>query len=336
MITARDVAAELGVAVSTVGRAMADDPRISEATKAKVRKVAARLGYVGNNPARIMRGGSSKLIGLMIPDVANDFYAAVAQTLSTCVDSQGYGLVLCLTEDDRDREARQIRELVGARAAGIILVPTARPRREAKAMLNGIPHVQFLRRRPNLGDIWFGMDDGPAIQAATAYLISQGHSRIGYIGGTAQLSTGAARARGYRAALDQAGVPFDAALAHLGEPTAAFGEAAIAEILGSPTPPTALLTGSAHVTLGVIRFLEHAGIDTPGQLSLIGFGNTPWFEWWRGGLTAVRPPVNDLATSCGLWFLENLRSSADGKLSPYTATTNSLLIHRNSVRPAAT
>lgn len=331
MITARDVAAELGIAVSTVGRAMADDPRISEATKAKVRKVADRLGYVGNNPARVMRGGSSKLIGLMIPDVANDFYGAVAQTLSTCVDRQGYGLVLCLTEDDREREARQIRELVGARAAGIILVPTARPRREAKAMLDTVAHVQFLRQVPNLGNVWFGIDDAPAIQAATEHLISHGHTRIGYIGGTAQLSTGAARANGYQAALAQAGIAFDAALQHLDEPTASVGEAAAAKMLASANPPTAILTGSVHITLGVIQFLEHAGIDTPGQLSLIGFGEAPWFEWWRGGLTTVRPPVKDLATSCGLWLLENLRNTGSGTFGPYSATTNSLLVRRKSV-----
>lgn len=335
MITARDIATELGIAVSTVGRALADDPRISDATKAKVRKVADRLGYVGNNPARIIRGGSSKLIGLMIPDVANDFYSTVAQTLSTCVDRQGYGLVLCLTEDDRDREVRQIRELAGARAAGIILVPTVRPRREAKAMLAGIAHVQFMRRVPNLGDVWFGIDDTPAIEAAIKHLISHGHSRIGYIGGTAQLSTGAARAGGYRAALSKAEIEFDAALEDLGEPRADFGEAAIARMLALATPPTAILTGSIHITLGVIRYLEREGIDTPGKLSLVGFGDAPWFEWWRGGLTTVRPPVKDLATSCGLWVLDKLRNPTGGALGPYASATNSVLVHRKSVRNIA-
>jgi LacI family transcriptional regulator len=331
MITARDIATELGIAISTVGRAMADDPRISEEMKSKVRKVADRLGYVGNNAARIMRGGSSKLIGLMIPDVANDFYSEVAQTLSTCVGRQGYGLVLCLTEDDREIEARQIRELVGARAAGIILVPTARPKREAKAMLNRMPHVQFLRRLPNLGDVWFGIDDAAGQREATEYLLSRGHSRIGYIGGTAQLSTGAARASGYRTALSKAKIKREASLEHLGEPTAAFGESAAAKLLHLARPPTAILTGSAHITLGVIRTLERTGIDTPLQVSLIGFGEAPWFEWWRGGLTTIRPPVKDLATNCGLWFLNNLRTSDGKSLDPYSSSTNSVLVQRMSV-----
>lgn len=332
MITARDIATELGIAVSTVGRALADDPRISDGTKAKVRKVADRLGYVGNNPARIMRGGSSKLIGLMIPDVANDFYSTVAQTLSTCMDRQGYGLVLCLTEDDRDRELRQIRELAGARAAGIILIPTLQPRREAKVMLSSIPHVQFLRQVPSLGDVWFGIDDTAAMQAATEHLIANGHRRIGYIGATAQMSTGAARAAGYRAALGQAGIVADPALEHLSDPTSDFAEAAIARMLGSASPPTAILAGSVHITLGVIRYLEREAIDTPGTLSLVGFGDAPWFEWWRGGLTAIRPPVRELATSCGLWVLDRVRNSADRAFGPYASATNSLLIRRKSVR----
>lgn len=335
MITARHIATELGIAVSTVGRALADDPRISDATKAKVRKVADRMGYVGNNPARIMRGGSSKLIGLMIPDVANDFYSAVAQTLSTCVDRQGYGLVLCLTEDDRDREVRQLRELAGARAAGIILVPTMQPRREAKAMLAGIAHVQFLRRVPNLGDVWFGIDDMPTIQAATEHLIAHGHSRIGYVGGTAQLSTGIARVCGYRAALSNAEIEYDAALEHLGEPTADYGEAAVARLLALATPPTAILTGSVHITLGVIRYLEREGIDTPRNLSLVGFGDAPWFEWWRGGLTTIRHPIKDLSINCGLWLLDKLRNPAGGALGPYASVTNSVLVHRKSVRNIA-
>jgi len=114
MITAKDIAQQIGVSISTVGRAMADDPRISAETKAMVRRAAEKAGYAGNMPARVMRGGRSNLIGLIIPDVRNDFYAAIAQALSEICDSEGSRLVLSISGDDRDTEARQIRELVGA------------------------------------------------------------------------------------------------------------------------------------------------------------------------------------------------------------------------------
>ena len=332
MITARDVANELGVAVSTVGRAMADDPRISDDTKAKVRRVAERLGYVGNNPARIMRGGSSNLIGLMIPDVANDFYAAIAQALSECLDKQGHRLVLSLTRDDREMEARLIRELVGARAAGIILVPTARPKRESKALLDGLPHAQLLRRNPAFGKIWFGINDEQALEQATAHLIERGHRRIAYIGGISKLSTGASRLQGYRTALTKGGIAPDPDMEILGDPTNAVGARAVDTLLARAKPPTAIVTGSVHITMGVIQKVEELGISVPAELSIIGFGESPWFEWWRGGLTTVHPPVHELATTCGLWFLDNLdRKDNSRALAPHSSITSSTLVVRQTV-----
>jgi LacI family transcriptional regulator len=334
MITARDVARELGVAVSTVGRAMADDPRISEDTKARVRRAADRLGYVGNNPARIMRGGSSNLIGLMIPDVANDFYAAIAQSLSDCLDRHGHRLVLSLTQDDREIEARHIRELVGARAAGIILVPTARPKRESQHLLESLPHAQLLRHNRSFGKIWFGINDEQAIHQATAHLIERGHRHIAYVGGHLRLSTGASRVQGYRKALEEAAIVLDPALEMLGEPTNAVGLEAAARLLARADPPTAILTGSVHITMGVIQHIEQRRLAIPDDLSVIGFGESPWFEWWRGGLTTVHPPVHDLATTCGLWFLDNLESKRNGRALPtHSAITNSTLVLRSSVGP---
>jgi DNA-binding LacI/PurR family transcriptional regulator len=331
MVTARTVADALGVAVSTVGRALADDPRISAETKTKVRRAAEKLGYVSSNPARIMRGGSSKMIGLMIPDVANDFYSAVAQTLSTCLDRQGYGLLLSLTEDDREREARQIRELMEARAAGVIIVPTPKPKAGSKAMLARIPHVQFLRRLPSLGNIWFGIDDGPAIQRAAEHLIAHGHRRLAYIGGFEQLSTGEARVLGFRTALANAGIDPTECHEMMGPPAASFGFEAAKSLVELASPPTAILTGSVHITLGVIQLVERLGIDTPQKLSLIGFGDAPWFDWWRGGLTTVQPPVRDLATSCGLWFLDHLGKNSIGAESQHASTMQSALVVRHSV-----
>ena len=199
-VTAQGVAQHLGLSISTIGRALADDPRISPATKARVQAAAESLGYVANEAARMMRGGSSKLVGLMLPDIRNDFYATIAQALSACCDREGYRLALCITEDDRDLEARQVKDLVAARVAGIIVVPTASPRREALAMLCSVPRVQLLRNLPALSADWFGIDDEHCLQAGTRHLVDLGHRRIAYIGGEPALPTGVARMAGFRAA----------------------------------------------------------------------------------------------------------------------------------------
>lgn len=337
MITAKDVAAELGIAVSTVGRAMADDPRISDDTKARVRKVADRMGYVGNTPARIMRGASSKLIGLMIPDVSNDFYASVAQSLSEVMDARGYRLVLLLTRDDRIVEERQVAEMVGARAAGVIIVPTARPTKRTRTLLGGLNTVQFLRRVPELGQAWIGIDDESAIASAATYLTHCGHRRIAYLGGSEALSTGGLRVRGYRGALAAAGVPAENAIECLGELSADFGAAATRSLLMLKPRPTAVITGSVHIMLGLIRELDRQQIAVPDEMSVIGFGEAPWFEWWRGGISAIRLPVQDLAQSCGLWFINALEAKVDSVNDRIAKTSYSImsgceLVLRNSIR----
>ena len=104
------------------------------------------------------------------------------------------------------------------------------------------------------------------------------------------MSTGAARVEGYRRALQAAGLAHDPVLERLGPPISAFGDASCRALLAEPQPPTAVLTASVHITEGIIATVENLRLEVPRQLSIVGFGGSPWFSWWRGGLTAVVPP----------------------------------------------
>src|SRR6202012_1923567 len=115
MITIKDIAERLELSVSTVGRALTGHPPTSRDTKQRGRPMADELGYVANAAARVMRGGSSHLIGLLIPDIRSTFYSMVAHSLSKCFEREGFHLALSITDDDRDIESKQVRELVSAR-----------------------------------------------------------------------------------------------------------------------------------------------------------------------------------------------------------------------------
>ncbi len=106
MITLKHIAERLDFSVSMVGRALADHPRIGRETKERVRVTAEELGVV-NRAARVMRGGSSHLIGLLVPDIQSNFYSMVAQMLSNCFEREGFHLALSLTGDNRDVEKQQ-------------------------------------------------------------------------------------------------------------------------------------------------------------------------------------------------------------------------------------
>lgn len=329
MITAKEVAAKAGVAISTVGRVMADDPRISAQTKEKVRKVADELGYVGNRAARVMRGGSNKEIGLILPNVRNDFYASISQALSECADREGFRVSLSITGDSPIAESRHIRACVDARSSGVIIVPTETPSKESIRLLRNVPHVQLLRFHPSLGDICFEIGDKAALAAATVHLLSLGHKHLAYIGGTGRLSTGRERLAGVKQAIADAGggVVLDE---YLGPPRADLGKSSVAAIFKKTPRATAILTGSVDVTLGAFEALMGRRVSIPSDISLVGFGNPDWYKWLGPGLTTVEPPIESLAHSCGLWFLDQLRRDVIGATSHHRSVSQSALIVRGS------
>ncbi|MFD5947644.1 LacI family DNA-binding transcriptional regulator [Streptomyces collinus] len=333
MITANDIAERLGISVSTVGRALADDPRISEETKSRVRRTALETGYVGNRAARMMRGASSEVVALAVPDIRNSLYSAIAHELSGKMGAEGFQLMLSETDDDRRAELRHLRELSANRVAGVIIVPTARPHSESVRLLRALPHVQLLRRNPALGAQWFGVDDREALRRATAHLVALGHTRIAYLGGTEELPTGAERLRGFRSALREGGLPDAAGHTELGPPSSAeHGRRAMRRVLQNQGAPTALVLGSIQLTLGALEELSEQGVKVPGELSVVGFGDEPRFSWWGPGLTTIGLPIEELATDCALWFLRRLatRPSDDG---PHTSVFSGSLVLRGSTAP---
>jgi DNA-binding LacI/PurR family transcriptional regulator len=330
MTTARDIAARLNLSVSTVGRALADDERISAETKFRVNQAAQELGYVASRAARMMRGVPSTVIGLVVPDVRNSFYSTVAHALSEAMGRRGHQVMLCETGDDRHAELRQIRDLAAAQVAGIIIVPTAKPHPDAVRLLRSIPHVQLLRKVGSLAPCWFGIEDHAVIQTAAEHLLRLGHRRLGYVGGTAELSTGTARLAGFQAAIAAAGLPPAAGAVELGPPSSAeHGAAALRALLSRDDPPTGIVTGAVQVTRGLLEAVHRDRIAVPRRLSVVGFGDEPGFSWWGPGLTTMSLPMHDLATTCSMWLLHRLETAADSE-APHSSLSPGTLVLRGS------
>jgi LacI family transcriptional regulator len=332
MVTIKDLAAVLKVSPSTVGRALAGDRRISDEMKLKVQQAAEEAGYVANRAARMMRGVSSNLVGLIVPDIRNSFYSTIAHALSRCLLSANYQLTLCETDDDRTLELRHIRELTSVNVGGIILVPSAKPLPEAARLLKMTPHIQLLRKHASLGEQWFGIDDTKAIFEAARHVLELGHRRIAYIGGTGDLPTGMVRIQGFRDAMAASGAEVEQ-MEELGAPSSTeFGCEAVRRLLERRRPPTALVVGAVQNTLGAIYELNRLGVQVPSQLSIVGFGDELGYRWWGPGLTTVRLPVSELATACGLWFLHQLQNKSHIGV-PYSSISPPDLIVRNSAGP---
>jgi len=329
-VTMKDLADMLGVSVSTIGRSLADRPEISDGMKARVRDLAEQHGYVAHSAARAMRTGHSSLVGLIVPDVRNDFYGSAAMALAKCCEEQGFQLVLAATQDDPESELRQVRGLIEARAAGVVIAPSPSPNRETLALLARATTVELIRETKGGGNAWFGIDDRRGIEAAAGHLLALGHRRIAYVGGHEGLSTGRERLAGFRAAFGAAGMTVADDLLCLGAPDAPFAEASVADLWSRRGRPTALVAAGAELTVGALEAIGRLGIKVPYDLSVVGFGDAPWFRWWGPGLTTMALPTYELAYACGGFLLRQIQRKGAAGSPPVRAMHSPTLTIRGS------
>jgi len=293
----KDLADELDLAVSTVARALAGSTRIGKATTERVHAEAKRRGYVADESARAMRRGTASLVGFVAPDLQNEFYATAARAVSMHCQQRGLQLVLAVTNDDPASELHHVRSLYSSRVTGIVLIPGVGMLRETGKLLAAVPHVQLVRENAALGSDWFGIADEEAMRLGVAHLVELGHRRIGYIGSSLSMSTGAKRLDGFRRALREHGLDADSAVAEVGGCAAEFGHAAMARILKLRKRPTGIVTAGARLSAGAYDCAREQGVAIPADLSFVGFSDAPAQRWWGDGLTTIGLPVEDIATA---------------------------------------
>lgn len=296
-VTIKDIAVHLGISHSTVSRALNDHPTTSRDTKDRVRKLARDLGYIKNAGPAMIQGTPSKLIGFIAPDVQNDFYSTVASVVAESCALEGFQLVLAISEDDPELELRHVLALRQARVAGIVITPSLHFDARAAELLRPVATIQLVRCSDALTTRAVLIDDPLGTRLATAHLLDLGHRRIAFVGGTEGLSTSRERLRGVQEAHQQAGLALDPRWVALGPPRPAFGREAVARLLELEETPTAIVMGSAQLTLGAIALLHEKGIRVPADLSLVGYGDPMWFQYWGPGITTVGLPTDELAAA---------------------------------------
>lgn len=332
-VTIKDLASALNLSHATVSRALADHPRISAATKATVRELAREMGYVPNGSAQSMRTAHSPVIGLMVPDIQNDFYASIAKIVADVAVSRGFQLALSITEDNPQRELNDLRAFAVSRAAGVIITPTETPEPETVALLKGIHAVQLVRQHAALPAEAVVIDEEAATRAATEHLIHYGHRRIAYVGTTTDLSCGEYRLAGFRDAMQRAGL--DATMTAVGPPRIEFAHRAVHGMMSSSRAPTALIVGSSRLTVGALKALRGLGLTCPADVSVVGYGDPDWFELVGEGLTTVAAPVQPMGAYAINLLLARIHGESSTSDSPQPAASRfpATLTIRGSTRP---
>ncbi|WP_165498150.1 LacI family DNA-binding transcriptional regulator [Siculibacillus lacustris] len=295
-ITIKQLATMLGMAHSTVSRALNDHPAISAETKRRIQELAAHHGYVPNSAARSLKTAKSRIIGLVIPDIENRYYTTIAKTLADAAAPRSRQMMLSTTDDRPDREQSAILNLLEAQAEGVVLAPTADPTPETLAMLARLDVVQLLRHHPQIDAPRVEVADDYGLALSARHLVDLGHVRIGYIGNLSRVSTGAARLDGFLSVVGRD--PETLRRVRICPPRADAAEGAFLDLMAGPDRPTGLVLGSARHTAGVLAGAARLGLRIPEDFSLVGYGDGELVPHLANGLTTLALPEQEMADAC--------------------------------------
>lgn len=289
-----DVAKLAGVSKSTVARALSDSLEVNEETRARVRKAAAATGYERNHLAVGMRSGRSGMLGLIVPDIANPFWAEAARGAQDRAAEEGASLLVFSSDWDQEREARHVRALRQARVEGAVVNPVSDNADEFSRF--GLPFVLIgssAERFPDHSSV--GSDIAQAVRIGMDHLVSKGHSAPALIlGSTARI----ARARFVRTVHEHC-IERDIDPAILmtedGDYTVEGGHAAMQRLLQrSRIGHLAVFAANDLMALGAMMAVREAGKECPRDVSILGFDGVPAGAFSWPGLTTIEKPAREL------------------------------------------
>jgi LacI family transcriptional regulator, galactose operon repressor len=287
-----DVAAAAGVSLKTVSRVVNEEPGVRRETAEIVHRTIAQLGFRRNDLARALRHGRrSGLFGLVIEDVSNPFYSAIARGVEEVTRRRGMLAIAASSDEDGERERDLLRLFCERRVDGLLIVPASDDHGYMLPELRSGTRVVFIDRPPGKIDADVVLlDNVGGARIAVEHLVAQGHRRIAFVGDVSGIFTTAERLRGYRKALERAGLPPDPSLIRLGAHDAGAAEKAVYELLALPEPPTAVFAGNNRITVGVLRVLGRSGF----RLALVGFDDLELGEMLAVPVTVVAYDAADL------------------------------------------
>ena len=331
--TILEVARDAGVSKTSVSRYFSDErDRLSETLQTRIARAAKRLNYRPNQMARGLKGGHSRLIGMLVADIRNPFSVAVMHGVEQACRARGFSLVVCNTDNDPAQERDHLALLAAYRAEGLVINAAGQPSRELKRIAEqGTPLVLLDR---SLGDFEadeVGLDNARAIDMALDHLSAQGYGDLLYLSEpTSQASSRQLRLERFEQQLVARGLAGQALSLSLDTDTAAL-EHAIEGFLATPSQrPKALLCANGHVTLAVTRALQAQGV-VPGATGLMGIDELDWCDLVTPGITTLSQPTERIGRAAVETLLQRLESRNDSA-PPRRIQYQARLIPRDSTQ----
>lgn len=327
-VTIKDVAKEAGVSVATVSRVINRVPNINEEMKQSVEEAIVRLGYKPNLLAKGLKNNVTKTIGIVAADIADPFIIGVTRVVENIVRAEGYSILMASTDNDEEKEKECLDMMASKCVDGLVICPTSN---NIEAFLKDIrcAIVAFDRRTLNHIYDTVYVDKEKAMCDAVNYLLKMGHSNIAMVSGEKKLSTNFDRYNGYMKAFFGNDKVARKGNFMFGNFSVAYGKKAFAELMQREEPPTAIVSGSATLTQGILMQAKEMKIRIPEDVSLVGFGTLDFQSLIEPKITHAKEMQEEIGTCIGEMMLSRLSNrKAEARLKVF----ESAIIEGNSVK----
>jgi LacI family transcriptional regulator len=327
--TIQDVAREAGTSVSTVSRVLTGSAPVTPDRRQTVEEAIQRLDFRPSHVARSLRTRATLTVSLLINDITNPFYSAIAKGVEQEAKAEGYSLILCNTDEDPEIELRYLWMMLDKQVDGIILGPTGANEEVAAQLARRMPMVMVDRRLEDVPAAAVVADNVGGAYRAVRMLIGRGHERIGLLTWRLSASTLAERQAGYARALREAGLPFEPNLIReVARPVPSEARRAVTEWLHGEARPTALFALNNQLGLGALAGIRDSGLNIPRDVALVVFDDLDLFELTVPTITAVAQPAH-LMGRRAMQFLKQRIENPDLHL-PEVAILPTELVLRDS------
>ncbi len=320
--TLKSIAQATGFSVTTVSRALAGYDDVNEDTRNLILSEARMQGYEPNLNAQLLQGQRSRTIGLMIPatesPAPDQFFSQFVAGVSRQAGASGYDLLLTTYFPDGDSVAPYRRVINRHRVDGMVLARVRQhDERIAYLKTTDCPFVVFGRTDDDDEYTYIDVDGISGQASLTRHFISLGHKRIAYAASPEEFTFTAYRMRGFRQAMQEAGLPVNERLIIHGPLTEHSGHAIAAQLLDLPDPPTAIMTGNDAMAFGVMRLIRERGLHVGSDIAVGGFDDVSASDYVQPELTTVRQPVYEvgqLLTNMLLQLIAGIQPTSRGIL----------------------
>ncbi len=333
--TIADIARELNTTISTVSRAMQDNPRISLKMRKAVQELAIKNNYQPDYRASSLRKGSAKTIGVLVPKVDRQFFATILSGIDDVLAEANYSVLICQSFESYEKEKQLVQSLMYGKVDGLIasISTETKDASHFEAMVaKGLPLVFFDR-------VWEPMrvskvltDDYLGATMAVEHLIENGCRRIAHFAGPQHINIYRNRTKGYLNTLRKHDIEIDDNLIFHNVITRDTGCKMMEQILNMEQMPDAIFSSGDYSALGAILCAKKAGIEIPRQLAITGFANEPWDSFFEPTLTSIDQHAFDIGRQAATLLLEQIEHKRAVYVPRTIVLTPELIVRKSSIK----